>query len=62
MSCACMIRQVGKKNKKLREPTTLVLVRVVPTVIVVVTLPAARHAAVDFTAELVRLTCPLICV
>lgn len=42
-------------------PTAVVFIRIVPTVIVVVTLPAARHAAVVLTSELVRLTCPLRC-
>ncbi len=42
-------------------PTALVFVRVVPTVVVVVTLPAARHAAVVLASELVWLTRPLGC-
>lgn len=42
-------------------PTTFVFIRVVPTVVVVVTLPAARHTAVVLTSKLVRLTCPLSC-
>lgn len=42
-------------------PTALVFIRVVPTVVVVVTLPAAGNAAVVPTSELVRLTSPLSC-
>lgn len=40
--------------------TAALLVRVVPTVVVIVTLPAAWHAAVVLTAELVRFTGALI--
>ena len=43
-----------------RDLTAFVLVRVVPTVVVVVTLPAARDTAVVLTPELVRLARPLI--
>lgn len=53
-------RAVVVAVEKQREPTTVVFIGVVPTVIVVVALPAARHAAVVLTAELVWLTCPLI--
>lgn len=40
--------------------TAALLVRVVPAVVVIVTLPAARHAAVVLAAELVRLTGALV--
>lgn len=43
-------------------PTAFVFVRVVAAVVVVVALPAAGHAAVVPTPELVRLACPLSCV
>ena len=43
-----------------RGLTTVVLVRVVPTVVIIVTVPAARDTAVVLAAELVGLTCPLI--
>lgn len=42
-------------------PTTFVFVRVVAAVVVVVALPAAGHAAVVLTSELVRLARPLSC-
>lgn len=42
-------------------PTAFVFVRVVAAVVVVVALPAAGHAAVVLTSELVRLACPLGC-
>lgn len=42
-------------------PTAFVFVRVVAAVVVVVALPAARHAAVVLAPELVRLTRPLSC-
>lgn len=41
--------------------TAVVFIRVVPAVIVIVTLPAARHTAVVLTSELVWLTRPLSC-
>ena len=43
------------------RPTTLVFIRVVATVVIVVTLPAARYTAVVLTSELVRFTRPLSC-
>lgn len=42
-------------------PTAFVFVRVVAAVVVVVALPAAGHAAVVLTSELVRLARPLSC-
>lgn len=50
----------GKLALRTLARHTLVFIRVVPTVIVVVTLPAARHTAVVLTAELVWLACALI--
>lgn len=41
--------------------TAVVFIRVVPAVVVIVTLPAARHTAVVLTSELVWLTRPLSC-
>lgn len=41
--------------------TAVVFIRVVPAVIVIVALPAARHTAVVLTSELVWLTRPLRC-
>lgn len=56
------LRHAVTHRALLREtPTALVLVGVVPAVVVVVALPAARHAAVVLAAELVRLTRPLSC-
>lgn len=46
--------------QKPREPTTLVFIRVVPAVVVIVTLPASGNAAVVFAAELVGLACALV--
>ncbi len=49
-------------SDQMQKPTTLILVRVVPAVVVIVTLPAAGNTAVVFTAELIWLTRPLICI
>lgn len=42
-------------------PTTFLFVRVVPAVVVIVALPAARHTAVVLTSKLVWFTRPLSC-
>lgn len=42
------------------ERTAALLIRVVPTVIVIVALPAARHTAVVLAAELVWFTGALV--
>jgi len=49
----------GRGSKAAR--TAALFIRIVPAVIVVVALPAARHAAVVLAAELVRLTGALVC-
>lgn len=49
------------RQKEHREPTALLLIRIVPTVVVVVALPAAGHAAVVLAAELVRFARSLVC-
>jgi len=54
-------RYKGGVPKLKVTPTALVFIRVVPTVVVVVTLPAAWYAAVVLTPELVWLTCPFSC-
>lgn len=48
------------RNTGKREPTTLVLIRVVSAVVVIVTLPAPGNASVVLAAELVRLARPLV--
>lgn len=47
------------RGKTLR--TAVVFVRVVPTVVVIVALPASWYTAVVVASELVWLTCPLSC-